>query len=187
MPNTEPKVRTRTRTRRDGVAVTKTITKGKLADGGKYREKVVQRGVGIKTKGKVVYGESTKKALGVTDKGKAKVKYKNKLSTGMGSYGEGSQYEFSGVKTKRMSPGVKKTVKTKDAYMENVPSETYVLRGGKTVTTPAYTDVLATKYEKTKKSKGRGVKRSYEYFETGGYNEYGKKMKDKVIKRKKSR
>jgi hypothetical protein len=158
-----------------------------MADGGKYREKVVQKGAGIKTKGKVVYGESTKKALGVTDKGKAKVKYKNKLSTGMGYYGEGAQTDFSGVKTKRISPGVKKYKKYKDDYMENVPADTYMLRGGKTVNVPAYTERMTTEFEKTKKSKGKGVKKTMKTFETGGYNEYGKKKKDKVSKKTISR
>lgn len=183
MPNNEPKVRTRTKTRPGGLVVTKTITKGKMADGGRYREKSVKKNDSVKVKGKVIYGESTKKALGVTDKGKVKVKYKNKLS----NYGPDMQDEFSGVKTRYMSPGVKKYKKSESIFKEKIPSETYSLRGGKNVTIPAYTDVMASTLEKTKKSKGRGMKKSLKVVKTGGYNEYGKKMKDIVTKKTKSR
>jgi len=184
MSNNEPKVRTRTRTRRDGVTVTKTLEKGRLSDGGKYRTKTVNKTGDnkdfFKTKGTIKYGESTKKALGVTARGSAKVKYENRGS--VNSWGTSAS---SGYKSKRLKPGEKTYKKSESALTFNEPEDIVNTKRGD-VKIPAHTTSYSYKLEKTKNNKG--TKKRIVTLDSGGYDyDTGKPLKDRVKKINKKR
>ena len=168
MPNNEPKVRTRTRTRRGGnIVKTKTVTKG---DGMKRVEKT-------KTK-KGALGSSESKS--VFEKGPS-----GRMMTTSYDYktNEGGAGGFKLEKTK-MKSGVKsKRSSSYDTYSE--PAQSYKLSKNKTVNIPAYTSTDKTSMVKVK---GKGTKSKTKKTTIGkSYDVYGNYIPEKTYTKSKSR
>ena len=165
--NDEPKVRTRTRTRRGGdIVKTKTVTKG---DGMKRVEKT-------KTN-KGPLGTSTSRS--VYEGGP---KGKSKSSSYMYKSKDGNSYGFNLEKTKK---GGVKNVRSSDVDSYNMPATTYTLRSGK-VNVPAYSSTDKTYMSKTK---GKGYKSKVKKTTYGeGYDIYGEYVPEKtMVKSKKNK
>lgn len=168
MPN-EPKVRTRTRTRRGGdIVKTKTVTKGdgmkrveksktKIGPGGDYMSKSVIE----------------KRPMGRS----VMTSYAGKMKDG-GSFG--------GAMEKIKSRGGMKTKRTVSFDKYSEPAASYTLAGGRKVSTPAYSSMDKTTMVKTK---GKGMKSKMTKTTVGGgYDVYGKYVPEKkVVKSKKSK
>lgn len=188
MPNNEPKVRTRTRTRGIGknkITTTKTVTKQKLAPGIKYRkvDKTVSGPYGTSTMSKGKF-----KNMGITESGAAydkpgKTKYKN-------SSFAGSSYNIETSRYKQKGPDKYKDKSYEETYKEKIGPESYRL-GKKTISTPQHetTSFFKTAKERAKSTSGKGTVKQKGYIskETGGYDMYGKKLSDQLIKKSKTK
>ncbi len=168
MANTEPKVRTRTKTRRGGdIVKTKTVTKG---DGMKRVEKT-------KTKKGPMGSVESKTIFERGPKGKmlsSSYDYKMNEGGGGGFKMEGMKMK-SGIKTKRSSDY--------ETYSE--PAQSYNLTRNRKVNIPAYesTDKTSMVKYKGKGMKSKKVKRTM----GAGYDVYGNYTPEKITKKTISR
>lgn len=182
MPNNEPKVRTRTKTRGIGKGkynVTKTVTKQKFAPGVKYRkvERTVSGPEGQATSSKGKFKNMGMNEYGPYDK-PGKVKYKNSSYTGSDYNTETSRYKEKG-------PDKYKYKSYEDTYNEKNPAQSYKM-GRKKVSIPAHTTSTAykTSKERMMSPTGKGTVKQKGFINktTGDYDYNGKPLPDKVEK-----
>jgi len=171
MANTEPKVRTRTKTRGD-VTITKTKEKKMLPGGGK-----------VKSYTKVVTGPS-----GTLTVKRDKVKGAEDIQ---GRKEKSSSREFVasdwGFKKKsyKSKDKLSKTKRGSFELKEVMPKETYRLSGGKKVTIPERTEIFKTTKSKDKSPGKLNVIKTMQ--ETGRYDSYGNEIVKPMKVKKRSK
>lgn len=168
MPNNEPKVRTRTKTRRGGdIVKTKTVTKG---DGMKRIEKTkTKKGPMGSFELKSVFERGPKGRMATSS-----YDYKNNEG-GAGGFKLEKTKLKSGIKTKRSSDY--------ETYSE--PAQSYELTRNRKVNIPAYESSDRTSMVKYK---GKGMKSKKVKTTIGaGYDVYGNYIPEKINKKSKSR
>lgn len=166
MPNTEPKVRSRTRTRRGGdIVKTKTVIKG---DGMKRIEKTkTKKGLTGSSESKSVFEKGPKGRMNTLS-----YDYKNNEGGAGGFKLEGTKMK-SGIKTRRSSDY--------DTYSE--PAQSYNLTRNRKVNIPAY---KSTDKNSMVKTKGHGMKSKVSKTTIGGrYDMYGKYVPEKTMTKSK--